>query len=300
MSNCILLVDDSEYVHKLVRAQLESEQMEIHSAYDGEAALLKTSDLRPSLILLDVDMPRMDGFEVCRRLKAKPILGGVPIIFLTADETVCDKVKGLDLGAVDYITKPFKPAELQARIRAALRGREKLDKTAMIDGLTGLWNRAYLERELSTQLAWARRTNRSVAAIMGEIDDLARIRSQFGSAFTDDVIRAAARAIQSHCRVEDVACHLGNGRFAAVMPDCNRAAAAQSADRIRCEVQNKLQRHGPITLEGTCSFGVADSQTDGDSSLLDRADAALYRAQLAGRNTVSVSRPAATTEACAA
>jgi diguanylate cyclase (GGDEF)-like protein len=300
MSDYILVVDDSESVHKLVRAHLDSEPLEIHSAYDGDSGLLKAGELRPGLILLDVDMPGMDGFEVCRRIKANPAIANVPIIFLTADQTLCDKVKGLDMGAVDYVTKPFKPAELQARVRAALRSRQKLDKTAMIDGLTGLWNRPYLERELATQLSWARRTDRPVSVVIGEIDELAQIVEQFGSALADDVIRAVSRVVQNHCRVEDVACHLGKGRFAAVLPDTNRAAAAQLADRIRCQVQRELQKRGPIIVGATCSFGIADSQTEADSSLLDRADAALYRAQVAGRNSVSVSRPPATSEVCAA
>lgn len=300
MSDYILVIDDSESVHKLIRAHLESEPLEIHTAYDGETGLLKAGELRPSLILLDVDLPRMDGFEVCRRIKANPAIANLPIIFLTADQTLCDKVKGLDMGAVDYITKPFKPAELQARVRAALRSRQKLDKTAMIDGLTGLWNRPYLERELATQLSWGRRAERPVAVLIAEIDEIAQIVEKFGSAFTDDVIRAVSRIVQSHCRVEDVACHLGKGRFAAVLPDTNRAGAAQLADRIRCQIQRELQKRGSIALGATCSFGIADSQTDGDSSLLDRADAALYRGQLAGRNSVSVSRPPSTSEACAA
>jgi diguanylate cyclase (GGDEF)-like protein len=184
-------------------------------------------------------------------------------------------------------------------VRAALRNRQKMDKTAMIDGLTGLWNRPYLERELATQLSWGRRTDRPVSVVIGEIDEIAKIAEKFGSAFADDIIRAVSRVVQSHCRVEDVACHLGKGRLAAVLPDTNRAGAAQLADRIRCQVQRDLEQRGSIKLGATCSFGVADSQTDADSSLLDRADAALYRGQLAGRNSVSVSRPPAT-EACAA
>jgi two-component system cell cycle response regulator len=300
MNDYMLVVDDSQYVHKLVRAHLESDPLEIHSVYDGESALLKARELRPNLVLLDVDLPRMDGFEVCRRLKADPAIASVPIIFLTADVALCDKVKGLDMGAVDYITKPFTPSELQARVRAALRNRQKLDETAMIDARTGLWNRSYLQRELAKQLSWARRSDRPVAVIMGEIDELSALIHKFGGAAGDEVIRAVARIIQSHCRTEDVACHLGKGRFAAVLPDTSRAGAAQLADRIRCQIQEQLQR-GPVVDQGcTCSFGIADSHSDGDCSLLDRADAALYRAQLTGRNSISVSRPPSGTEVCAA
>lgn len=300
MNNNILVVDDSEPVHKLIRAQLETEPLHIHSVFDGEAALCKARELRPCLILLDVDLPRMDGFEVCRRLKADPALAAVPIIFLTADQSVCDKVRGLDLGAVDYVTKPFKPPELQARVRAALRSRQKLDETAMIDGLTGLWNRAYLQREMAMQLSWARRTDRPVAVIVAQVDDLAGLTQKFGSAMSDDLIRAVGRIIQSHCRVEDAASHLGSGHFAALLPDTNRAGAAQLADRIRSQIREQLRERGTTTVDVTCCFGIADSQVDGESSLLDRADAALSRSQLAGRNSISVSRPPAGPEVCAA
>ena len=109
-----MIVDDSTFLHRLIRAYLESEPIEIHSAYSGDEALAAAVQLRPSLILLDVDMPEMDGFEVCRRLKADPATQNLPLIFLTADGSSNDKVKGLNLGANDYITKPFQPEELRA------------------------------------------------------------------------------------------------------------------------------------------------------------------------------------------
>src|SRR5437773_396483 len=96
-----LIVDDSLPLHQLMKTHLDGEGLEFHSAYDGEAALTKAVDLRPSLILLDIDMPDMDGFEVCRRLKANTQTNSIPVIFLTADFNTNDKVKGLDLGAVD-------------------------------------------------------------------------------------------------------------------------------------------------------------------------------------------------------
>ena len=119
MAQRALIIDDSLPLQKLIRGQLHGEGLDLHSAHDGIAGLAMAVELRPSVILLDVDMPDMDGFEVCRRLKGNALTSTIPVIFLTADFDMGDKGKGLELGAVDYITKPFKPEELRARVRRA-------------------------------------------------------------------------------------------------------------------------------------------------------------------------------------
>ncbi len=116
MSNSILIIDDSPHLHKLVVAHLKADPIVVHSATDGESGLAAATELQPGLILLDVDMPALGGFEVCRQLKAGPATSAIPVMFVTADGTLMDKVRGLDLGAVDYLTKPFKPEELRARV----------------------------------------------------------------------------------------------------------------------------------------------------------------------------------------
>src|ERR1700733_1426191 len=126
----LLVVDDSPHIHKLVRACLEPDPVNVYSAYDGEQALLDAPELKPNLILMDIDLPKMDGMEACRRLKAGPTTMQTPIIFLSSNSDVNQKVKALDLGAVDYITKPVKPEELQARVRAALRARRRAEQTS--------------------------------------------------------------------------------------------------------------------------------------------------------------------------
>jgi len=123
----ILAVDDSKVIHGLLRVHLHNELVELHSAYDGEWALQRATHLRPDLVLLDVDMPGLDGFEVCRRLREHPLTMHIPVIFLTAAAATEKKVCGLELGASDYITKPFETAELLARIRAVLRVKWRMD-----------------------------------------------------------------------------------------------------------------------------------------------------------------------------
>jgi two-component system cell cycle response regulator len=127
MSQTVLVIDDSAAMHALVKALLSEEAVEVHSAFDGTSGLLLAASLKPDLILLDVDMPAMNGFEVCKILKASKVTSNIPIVFLTACASADEKVWGFELNAADYITKPFEPSEFWARIRAALRTKRLLD-----------------------------------------------------------------------------------------------------------------------------------------------------------------------------
>jgi DNA-binding response OmpR family regulator len=121
VKHTVLVIDDSKMVHRLVQAWLKEDAIDCLFADDGKSGLECAAQLRPDLILLDVDMPRQNGFEVCRLLKGDPKTAKIPVIFLTAVTSVQEKISGLDLGADDYVTKPFNPGELRARVKAALR-----------------------------------------------------------------------------------------------------------------------------------------------------------------------------------
>ena len=130
MTQTVLAIDDSPDIHRLLDVRLRPERLVLHHALEAEEGLAMAANIRPDLILLDVDMPLVTGFEVCRKLKEHPALTNVPIIFLTGAAEVHTKVQGFDLGAVDYVTKPFEPAELRARVRAALRTKRYHDLLA--------------------------------------------------------------------------------------------------------------------------------------------------------------------------
>jgi len=286
-----LIIDDSVPLHKLIRIYLGESPLEIHSAYDGEAGLAMAVSLQPSMVLLDIDMPDMDGFEVCRRLKANIETTTIPVIFLTADFEVKDKVAGLDLGAVDYITKPFKPEELSARVRATLRAKHSLEQKAMIDGLTGLWNRKYLDEHMAAQMAQASQTGKPVACIACDVDGLRRINSKHGIPFGDEIIRSVGNILLSHCRAGDGVCHFEAGKFAILFSAAmGRSGAGHLAERLCQEIKEKLLTIRGIEVGVTCSFGVADSLVTGEMSLVDRAKSALRRAKLNGGNCVSIAR----------
>jgi diguanylate cyclase (GGDEF)-like protein len=295
-----MIVDDSIPLHKLIKTHLEGAGLEFYSAYDGPSALALAAEIRPRLILLDVDMPGMDGFEVCRRLKASVDTTTIPIIFLTADYNANDKVMGLDLGAVDYVTKPFKPEELCARVRASLRARQLLEQKAMIDGLTGLWNRKYLEDHTAAQLTLSSRSGWPLSCITLDVDSLRQINRKFGIPFGDEVLRSIGSILLGQCRSEDAVCRCEGGKFSIVIAAMSRAGAGHLAERLCSLIRTQLRTVGGKDVGVKCSFGVADSLVAGDESVLSRASAALVRAKQNGGNCVSIARPPRRTIAAAA
>jgi len=290
----VLVIDDSDSIHALLKARLAHEPIELHSAAGGEQGLSLAQTLLPDLILLDVDMPEPDGFEVCRRLKADARTMPIPIVFLTGATSTDEKIRGLELGAVDYITKPFDPAELGARVRASLRTKYLLDllaRKAMIDGLTGLWNRAYFETRLNSELSLSRRSGNPLSCIMIDLDQFKQINDRHGHPFGDEVLRWVGQLLGELCRTEDVVCRYGGEEFVILTPNTAAPGAAHLAERIRAALENFSFRQHDAVVQVTCSLGVADVGKPPDPSLVELADQALYQAKDSGRNRVVVARP---------
>jgi diguanylate cyclase (GGDEF)-like protein len=291
MMQRILIIDDTPNIHALVKARLAGEPVEMQSAYSSAEGLNLAATLLPDLILLDVDMPDIDGFEVCRRLKSQPATMNVPIVFLTGAGSTDAKIRGLELGAVDYVTKPFEPAELRARVRAALRTKYLLDllnKKAMIDGLTGLWNRTYFDQTLSAQLSLARRCGQAVSVIIGDLDHFKAINDTCGHLTGDEALRVVAASLQATCRIEDVVCRFGGEEFGIIVPNTPADRALILADRLRKNIEKLPLSHRGMPVTITCSFGIADSPTCGDKNIVCAADMAMYRAKDGGRNQIVI------------
>jgi diguanylate cyclase (GGDEF)-like protein len=291
MPDKVLLIDDCSAIHGLVRARLRDEPVELHSAFDGNAGLQTAVTLGPDLILLDVEMPAPNGFEVCRRLKDDPRTMQVPVIFLTGAASTEEKIRGLELGAVDYVTKPFDPAELRARVRASLRTKYLMDllaRKAMIDGLTGLFNRAYFDARLISEMSLARRTQTLLSCIMVDVDRFKQINDEYGHPFGDEILRGIAYVLSENCRAEDSICRYGGEEFVVLCPNADSITTARLGERLRdCIEQAHFTRDG-ISVQVTCSFGVADLRGTPPPSIVELADKALYRAKQAGRNRVEV------------
>ncbi len=294
MAQSILAIDDSPEIHALLSARLRPEQAELHFASDGPEGIRMARELQPDLILLDIDLPNMSGYEVCRRLKDDPLTAALHIIFLSGDGQSVSKVQGLDLGAIDYVTKPFDPAELRARVRAALRTRryqELLAQRAQVDGLTGIWNRAYFDRRLTEEVAAVRRYKRDLSLLMVDIDHFKKVNDTYGHPMGDQVLQAVGEVLASKMRTTDAPCRYGGEEFAVILTEIDRAQAWQAAQRLQAAFATLQFHHKSGSFGVTASIGVASAERVPQieltaAALVSLADEGLYLAKQTGRNRI--------------
>jgi two-component system, cell cycle response regulator len=286
----VLIIDDDPDALEVAKARLTKEGLDIVCVQGGVLGLKAARHEDPDLILLDLDMPDISGFDVCRSLKADTELCMIPVLFLSGSTTPDDKIAGLDLGAVDYVTKPFDAFELRARVRAALRTKHLQDmlfEHAHIDPLTGLPNRRALMERLQQEWARIERHGGHLSFVMADIDGFKDVNDRFGHHVGDKILQEVAGAIAGQCRENDLAARFGGDEFTIVVPSEAALTAAHLAERCRHEIAKACVVIQHETIAVTASFGVADSE--GVSSLgvlMTRADEALYRAKQAGRNQV--------------
>ncbi len=288
---CVLIIDDSPDVHRLLRARLKQEEIDLEMAATGDDGLRQAAERQPALIVLDMDMPGMDGFEVLRRLKEHSRTHQIPVIVLSGLHSPRDKVTAFDLGAIDYITKPFEITELRVRMRSALRLHQlvqMLEQKAQIDGLTGLWNRAYFDSRWQEESSRASRHLRSLSVAMLDVDHFKSVNDTYGHAAGDTVLSTLARTLVRECRQTDIVCRVGGEEFALLMPDTGPTDARDVCERIRATLEGLTWPRHP-ERRVTVSIGVVGSASPGVTSpgeWLEIADRNLYAAKQAGRNRV--------------
>lgn len=302
----ILVVDDLPDNVEILRARLTSRGYEVLTASNGEEALRVVHGDTPHLILCDVMMPGIDGFEVSRRIKADDALPFIPIILVTALGGTEDIVQGLNVGADDYIAKPYNFQELEARVRAMLRikhlqdeldqknrelevANKRLRKLSITDGLTGLFNHRHVHELLREEFERSHRTGEPIAVAMLDLDRFKRINDTYGHPTGDVILYETARIIGETAREIDMPGRYGGEEFIAILPNTVEEEAQQFAERVRQAVEGHVYRDEANEIRMTLSCGVASFPTEGvDSpeSLLKRADEALYVAKESGRNRV--------------
>jgi two-component system cell cycle response regulator len=302
----ILVVDDHEDNIELLRARLEARGYEVFGANDGQAALDQVDKECPDLILLDVMMPKMDGMEVVRRLKANPNLPFIPVIMQTALDSTENKVEGLDAGADDYITKPINFAELEARVNSLLRIKalqsalaarerelselnDRLRQISLTDGLTQIENRRSLEERLHDMWQHSVRLHESIAVVMCDIDKFKTVNDTYGHQAGDSVLKEFAQLLKGKAREIDRVGRYGGEEFLLILPGTVLDAAVTFAERLREEVETHTFSYAGGTLRRTMSCGVAASphpKVKDQEALLRAADDALYVAKETGRNRV--------------
>jgi len=302
----ILVVDDHEDNIELLRARLEARGYEVHGASDGHAALEAVERIRPDLILLDVMMPKMDGMEVVKRLKANKALPFIPVIMQTALDSTENKVEGLDAGADDYITKPINFAELEARVNSLLRIKklqtelkerenelselnDKLREISLTDGLTQVENRRSLELHLNEMWNHSVRLHEPIALIICDIDKFKSVNDNFGHQAGDSVLKEFAQLLKGEAREIDRVGRYGGEEFLLILSGTVLDAAVTFAERLREKVEGHTFTYAGGTLRRTMSCGVAASphpRVKDQEALLRAADDALYVAKETGRNRV--------------
>jgi diguanylate cyclase (GGDEF)-like protein len=250
----------------------------------------------PDLILLDVLMPGIDGYEVCRRCKADPLIADVPIIFTTALGDEEAEAHGLSLGAIDYVTKPIHPTVVRARVHNHLelkRMRDELAELSVTDTLTGLSNRRRLEQTLKVETARLARTGDWLSVIMLDIDFFKQFNDTYGHPEGDSCIAMIAAAISCAVRrASDLTARYGGEEFACVLPATDQAAATIVADNIKNQVRSLgiAHRNSAVAPYVTVSLGIATARCMPGMTpdlWIGRADNQLYVAKTAGRNQAS-------------
>jgi diguanylate cyclase (GGDEF)-like protein len=265
-------------------------------ATSGEDALAFCSDTPPDLVLLDVLMPGLDGLEVCRKLKSDPETAGIPVIFVTAQSDVEDETRALEAGGVDFITKPFNPAVVKARVSTQLTLKAQSDllrSLAFLDGLTGVANRRRFDEALDAECRRCRRSGAPLALIMVDIDHFKAYNDFYGHQNGDACLRAIAMTLKARFgRSHDLVARYGGEEFVCLMPECDLAAGRAKADEIRAAVVALRIPHctSPSCDVVTISVGIAVADTTSECTATDlvaAADRGLYQAKRAGRNQVA-------------
>src|SRR5271155_1892440 len=246
----VLVVDDTPFNVKLLTAFLEYEDYVVSTAADGFDALAKIGADKPDIVLLDVMMPGLDGFETCRRIRADPATAHIPVVMVTALQDVDDLVRGFEAGADDFLTIPINSLALMARIRSQLRQKryyESLLEQSLIDPLTGAFNCRYLEANVPRLIARCRAAHKPIAVLMIDVDHFKRINDGYGHAAGNHVLKEIVNRITS-VRPSDLVARMGGEEFAVVMPETDLDAGHRIAERRRSRIAGTRVEDVAVTV----------------------------------------------------
>lgn len=304
----ILIIDDTPANIQVLNEFLRAEYAIFFATNGGEGIRIARREL-PDLILLDIMMPEMDGYAVCRIIKADPHTRQIPVIFVTAMDSQLDEARGLELGAIDYITKPVSPTIVKARVRNHLelkrhrdmlgamtveleRKNRELALLAREDSLTGLANRRQFDAILAAEIKRARRFRQILSLIMCDVDHFKNYNDHYGHPAGDECLRTIGRILSGvFKRASDLPARYGGEEFAVIFPDTPPGNAAFLAEKLRSELAEHAIPHACSDAAGfvTLSLGVVSAHPCEErtaSWFISEADKALYRAKESGRNRV--------------
>ena len=303
MGYSILIIDDTKTVRQQILETLRgtdlfSDYFEATNGIEGFKTLLSN---KIDIVLCDVEMPGMDGFKFLSMVNSREELRDIPVLMLTSHEEISTKIKGLKQGASDYVTKPFSPEELLARVNIHLKiktlqdslkeSNQRLLQLSLTDPLTGLNNRRHLMEILNTEFERSDRTGNPFALLMLDLDHFKRVNDTYGHQQGDVVLRAIAQEIKQQLRQYDSAARFGGEEFALLLPETSPDDAVSVANRLRQGICNIRFTGSIAELAMTASFGIATiphKKIGSSEDLIRLADEALYLAKGNGRNRVEI------------
>jgi two-component system, cell cycle response regulator len=303
----ILIADDDKLSRRLLQTSLEKSGYEVLAVEDGVSAgrILSQAD-GPRLALLDWMMPGMDGLGVIRSVRQRSGMSYVHMILLTSRQSKEDIIAGLESGADDYLTKPFDPEELRARLRTGerilrlednlVKAREEMRFKATHDPLTCLWNRGMIMDILQREVTRARRDTESgaVTIVLGDVDHFKKVNDTYGHSVGDEVLREVAYRLSDAVRSYDAVSRYGGEEFLIVLSGCHTALSAARVENIRRAVHGRRMETAAGPIEVSMSLGVAGTEDWPElnvEQLIHEADIALYRAKESGRNRSVLAKP---------
>lgn len=290
----VLIVDDMASNIEVLNNVL-GQEYEILFATNGKDAVEIAADNLPDIILLDVVMPDMDGYDVCAKLKANYKTQDIPVIFITAMDQEEEESKGLNTGGIDYITKPIRSSIVKARVRNHLelkRYRDHLKELSSLDGLTGIANRRKFDEWLGSEWRRARRSQTSIALIMADIDYFKPYNDHYGHLAGDDCLKKIAEILKEIARrPADLPARYGGEEFALLLPETDAAGVMHVAERLqhRMKIANIPHEFSDIAPRVTLSMGISatvPSDSRSSQQLIESADKCLYAAKKNGRNRI--------------
>jgi diguanylate cyclase (GGDEF)-like protein len=289
---CVLVIDDDLGTIELLRSILEPVHR-VLTASEGPTGLRIAASELPDLILLDIVMPGMDGYEVCRRLKADPLTEGIPVIFITSKDEEEEEARGLGLGGIDYIIKPISAPILDARVRNHLdlkRYRDLLEDLSMKDGLTGVANRRRFDEVFGREWEHAVRHRLPISVLLIDVDHFKQFNDNYGHGAGDECLLTLARTLEGAVRRHmDLLARYGGEEFACLLAETDEESGRVVADRLRAQVKDLRIPHAFSSASSYVTVSVGAAATvpaadDDPMDLLSHADRLLYHAKESGRD----------------
>jgi diguanylate cyclase (GGDEF)-like protein len=307
MSAKILLVEDNKAQAKVIMDYLQESGYEVKWVMDGKSAIKTATKNEHDVVLLDLILPDMSGTQICRWLRQNQDTRGLPIIMLTAKDSLSEKVSGLEAGADDYLLKPYKESELNARIYTCLRTKalrdelslknrqlenllQEVKKLAIMDHLTELYNRRYFETVLTREFKKLLRYGFSLSCILLDIDHFKKVNDDYGHRVGDSVLKEVAGILLQSVRDVDTVARWGGEEFIVLLPQ----SSSEDAQHVASRMLMAISEHKFLELPDrkiTVSIGMAnasDPSMDSAEQIISTADSAMYRAKSKGRNRIEI------------